>query len=155
MQRWLVVFVLSVMMVASSQAQLLLYPTGMINSRVPVIATRDGGSQGKAFPAQSVQLRYDFAGQLGQLSYGTLQLDYRADPGRRETTCIVIGDGEKGIAVSLLPASEGRFFVLEQTEYKYGDLRYISGTKLEKAVSKTAPTLDWQNLQLQWDAKTV
>ncbi|MAX24900.1 MAG: hypothetical protein CMJ19_10390 [Phycisphaeraceae bacterium] len=155
MQRWLAVFVLSVMLVASSDAQLLLYPTGMINSRLPVIPTRDGGSYGKAFPAQSVRLRYDFTGQLGQMTQGKLELDYRADPGRRETTSIVIGDGEKGIALSLLPASEGRFFVLEQTEYKYGDLRYLSGTKLQKTVSKTAPTLDWQRLQLKWDAKSV
>lgn len=155
MFRWLTVLCLMACVTASAHAQLLLYPTGMINSRVPVIPTIDGGAKGKAFAAKAVFLAYDYGRQLGNGRQGHLTWDYRRPAYRRAHALLALGDGEHALVMGLKPASQGRTLQLQWGSYTFADNRFALSKTLQTVVSQTAPRFDWTAMQLTWDAGKV
>ena len=150
MRRIFVMFCLLVLLASSTNAQLLIYPQGMINSRIPVIATKSGGSEGKVFSSRGVLLQYNFDQQLGDTTTGKMTLAFRVDPGRREYLPIILADKNHALAIKVSEASTGRHFQMQWMDYTTPDGRFKNEKSLEKIGSEVTPRSQWTALELKF-----
>ncbi|HAI13499.1 MAG TPA: hypothetical protein DCM28_17460 [Phycisphaerales bacterium] len=155
MLRLLFVLLLGYSFCSSAMGQLLVYPKGMINSRVPQIANVSGGAQGKVFAAKGVMLGYDFDQTLGDTSQGTLALSWRCDLARAAKTPIVISDADTALAIQVTAASEGRKVQLAWMTPPKTQPRFSVNSTIRNVTSDAASTETWRDVLLTWDRKQV
>lgn len=152
MRSFFTVFCLFFLSVNSVNAQLSVYPQGMINPRVPEIANVLGGAKGKVFASQDVMLGYTFGNQLGDTTHGKMSFAWRSNLIRAEKTSLVLAGDTSALALRVLPASEGRKVQLAWMTPPSCDMKFASGSVTKAVTTDVSSSVDWRDVLITWDA---
>jgi hypothetical protein len=141
--------------VSTAHAQMLVYPKGMLNPRIPMIATSNDGATGKAFASKGVMLGYDFGMQLGDTSTGKMSFSWRCDLARAAKTPVLLTASNVALGIHVTAASEGRKVELVWMTLPKTEPRLAVNSTIKTASSDAVSTDQWRDVSVTWDKQNV
>lgn len=126
------------------------YPLAVINPRVPLVPTIDGGAKGKHFSLEEVVMLYPLHGHLGKARTGSLDVAVRSQRDRMAKWVLMLVGENYALAIEAGGAKDDRVMYLKVLDGADVTWSIKVGKVIDRADTHTAMNREWQQVSLQW-----